>query len=71
MGVAWLGGGKHELSPEEAAIVTKWMGLKMVVPTHYPMNSTDPQDFAHYVHRESPDTSVVIMEPGEKIVYEF
>ncbi|MFC1928104.1 metal-dependent hydrolase [Chloroflexota bacterium] len=63
--------GKHELSAEEAAIVTKWMGLKMVIPTHYAKGSSEPQDFAHYVHRESPDTKVVIIAPGDEIVYEI
>ena len=65
------GGGKHELSAEEAAMVTKWMGLKMVIPMHYAKDSPDPQEFARYVHRDSPDTKVTIMEPGEKIVYNF
>ena len=62
---------KYELNAEEAALVTKWMGLKMVIPTHYAKDSLEPQRFAHYVHRESPDTRVVIMEPGEKIIYDF
>ena len=60
-----------ELDAQEAALVTKWMGLKMVIPMHYPNDSPAPQDFARYVHRESPDTRVVIMEPGEEIVYDF
>ncbi len=64
-------GGKHELSAQEAAIVTKWMGLKMVIPVHYAKDSPDPQDFARHVHRESPDTRVVVMEPGEEIAYNF
>lgn len=64
-------GGKHELSAEEAAMVTRWMGLKMVIPMHYAKDSPDPQDFACCVHRESPDTRVVIMEPGDKLIYDF
>ena len=71
VGLVSGGGGKHVLSAEEAAIVTKWMGLKMVIPVHYDKDSPDPQDFARHVHRESPDTRVIIMEPGEEIVYNF
>ncbi len=63
--------GKYELNPREAAIVAKWMGLKMVVPTHWAKGSSDPQDFARYAREESPDTKVVIMQPGEKIVHKF
>ena len=71
VGLASAGGGKHEINAEEAAIVTKWMGLKMVIPMHYAKDSSDPEDFARYVKRESPDTKVAIMEPGEKLVYKF
>ena len=71
VGMPVMNGGKHLLSPEEAAMVTKWMGLKLVIPTHYAQNSPNPQDFALYVHRESPDTRVVIMNPGEEIVYQI
>ena len=71
VGLPWPGRGKYELSPEEAAIVTRWMGLKLAIPMHYPLNSTEPHDFANHVQRESPDTRVVIMEPGQKFVYEF
>ncbi len=71
VGLASEGGGKYELNAEEAALVTKWMGLKMVIPMHYARNSPDPQNFAQYVHRDAPDSRVVIMEPGEKMVYQF
>ena len=71
VGLATGGEGKYELNAEEAAIVTKWMGLKMVIPMHYAKDSPAPRDFAHYVHRESPDTRVVIMEPGEEMVYKI
>ena len=71
VGLASGADGKHELSAEEAAIVTRWMGLKTVIPMHYAKDSPEPRNFAHYVSRESPDTRVVIMEPGEKTVYNF
>ncbi|MBI2957637.1 MAG: metal-dependent hydrolase [Chloroflexi bacterium] len=60
-----------ELNAEEASLVTKWMDLKMVVPMHYAKGSSAPHDFARYVRRDSPDTRVVIMTPGEKLVYKF
>jgi L-ascorbate metabolism protein UlaG (beta-lactamase superfamily) len=71
VGLPIAGNGRYELSPEEAAIVTKWMGLKIVIPMHYPRGSSEPQDFALNVHRESPDTKVVVMEPGEEIIYKI
>lgn len=71
VGLPTGGSGKHELSAQEAALVTQWMGLKMVIPMHYALGSPDPQDFARYVHQESPQTRVVLMEPGQKLIYDF
>jgi L-ascorbate metabolism protein UlaG (beta-lactamase superfamily) len=71
VGLPIAGSGRYELSPEEAAIVTKWMGLKMVVPMHYPQGSSEPQDYIRYAKRESPDTKVVVMAPGDEITYKI
>jgi len=54
-----------ELSPEEAALAVKWLGLKVAIPMHYEKGSEDPLKFSEFVRRESPQTQAMIMEPGE------
>ena len=56
-----------ELSPEEAALVTKWMKLKVVMPTHYTFGSDEPQQFAEAVSHHSPSTKVMVLQPGEEV----
>lgn len=54
-----------EMSADEAALVTKWMGLRTVVPTHYELGSDEPKRFAAAVKRAAPRTRVVVPGPGE------
>ena len=56
-----------ELSVSEATMVTKWMKLRTVIPTHYGIGSDEPAQFAQAVARSSPSTGVVLMEPGETV----
>ena len=59
-----------EVSPEEAAIIAKWMNLKVVIPHHYPPGSEEPKLLAEYARRESPETKVVILKAGESFSYD-
>jgi L-ascorbate metabolism protein UlaG (beta-lactamase superfamily) len=54
-----------ELSIDEAALVAKWMKLKVVMPTHYTLGSDEPAQFEAAMMRESPTTKVVTLKPGE------
>jgi L-ascorbate metabolism protein UlaG (beta-lactamase superfamily) len=54
-----------ELSPEEAALAVKWLSLKVAIPMHYEKGSPEPHQFQESVNRESPQTQVILMEPGE------
>ena len=56
-----------ELSMAEAALVTQWMGLRTIIPTHYAIGSDEPKQFAGMVKRKAPDTEVIVMQPGEWI----
>lgn len=58
-------GALAELSPEEAALAVQWLSLKAAIPMHYEKGSSEPQQFAEWVRRKSPQTQVIIMEPGE------
>lgn len=58
-------GGLAELSPEEAALVVKWLHLSWAIPMHYEKGSTEPQQFIRAVKRQSPKTKTMVMEPGE------
>jgi L-ascorbate metabolism protein UlaG (beta-lactamase superfamily) len=58
-------GALAELSPEEAALAAKWLGLKWAIPMHYEKGSAEPHRFMKAVKRLSPKTKVLLMEPGQ------
>lgn len=60
-----------DMSPEEAALICRWMALKWAVPCHYVEGSDVPQKFAEAVKRDAAATTPVIMKPGEWRTFEF
>ena len=58
-----------DLYPEEAALVTKWMQLKLAIPMHFPPESGEGEKFVRAVKEQSPTTRALVMKYGEKIKY--
>ncbi len=59
-----------DLFPEEAALVAKWMKLKIAIPMHFPPDSDEGEKFAAAVKKEAPGTSALVLKPGEKFNYQ-
>ncbi|OGS42492.1 MAG: metal-dependent hydrolase [Euryarchaeota archaeon RBG_16_62_10] len=62
-------GGFFTMDPREAALATKLIGPKVVVPMHYgtwPQIEQDPKEFEKLV-RKSSKAKVVIMKPGDTL----
>ena len=52
----------------QAALATKLLKPKNVIPMHYdtfPVIEADPERFKHLVSETSPDTKVIILKPGD------
>ncbi len=63
-------GSTFTMGPKEAAIATKLLGVKHVIPMHYntfPVIEKDPNEFMKYVEKESPNTKAHILNPGDTI----
>ncbi|ADP77513.1 conserved hypothetical protein [Methanothermus fervidus DSM 2088] len=61
-------GGHYTMDPKDAAIAVKWISPRVVIPMHYntfPVIKQDPEEFRDLVKRESPETKVVVLNPGE------
>jgi L-ascorbate metabolism protein UlaG (beta-lactamase superfamily) len=53
----------------QAALATKLLKPKNVIPMHYdtfPVIEANPEKFKHLVSETSPDTNVIILKPGEE-----
>ncbi len=53
----------------QAALATKLLKPKNVIPMHYdtfPVIEANPEKFKHLVSEASPDTNVIILKPGEE-----
>ncbi|MDI7260880.1 MAG: metal-dependent hydrolase [Thermodesulfobacteriota bacterium] len=62
-------GGLFTMGPREAAYAAKLLGSKVVVPMHYgtfPVLTGTVEDFQKWM-KESPQTKVLIVKPGETI----
>ena len=52
----------------QAALATKLLKPRNVIPMHYdtfPVIEANPEKFKHLVSEASPDTSVIVLKPGE------
>lgn len=63
-------GGFVHMDPEEAALATKWLGLRYAIPMHYCKGSKEQEQFRQHVKKVSPRTKVILLEPGEEILVE-
>lgn len=66
-------GDKFTMGPFEAALATRWMNPKVVIPMHYntfPPIEQDPLIFANFVSQLNPNIDVVILNPDEYFKYE-
>jgi len=52
-----------ELYPEEAALVAKWLGVKVAFPIHYRFD--EGRTFAKEVKRQAPKVKPVLLKAGE------
>lgn len=63
-------GGFFTMDPVQAAMATRLLGPKRVVPMHYgtwPPIEADPEEFEKLVKKSSPKTKTVILKPGESM----
>jgi len=63
-------GGFFTMDPRQAALATKLIRPKKVIPMHYgtwPPIEADPNEFAKLVKKASPKTKTVILTPGESM----
>jgi L-ascorbate metabolism protein UlaG (beta-lactamase superfamily) len=67
--VLGVGGVNHhgqsftELYPDEAALVAKWLGVKVALPIHYRFDEATL--FAKALKRRAPKARAVLLKPGE------
>lgn len=67
LGIGGFPGFPGELSPEEAALVAKWMNLKFVFPHHYQPGEPELQRFVTALAKTSPQTQAIVLGQGEEI----
>jgi L-ascorbate metabolism protein UlaG (beta-lactamase superfamily) len=71
LAVLGIGGGNIRgqfltvLDPSEAAVATKWLNVKAVIPMHYLGN--EAQDFQQRLADHAPGVQLAIMKPGERL----
>jgi L-ascorbate metabolism protein UlaG (beta-lactamase superfamily) len=58
-----LGQSFTELPPDEAALVAKWLGVKVAMPIHYRFD--EGALFAKELKRRAPKVKAVLLKPGE------
>ena len=66
-GVNVLGQSFTELYPDEAALVAKWLGVKVAFPMHYRFN--EGEEFARELKQQAPQAQAVLLQPGEAYQY--
>jgi L-ascorbate metabolism protein UlaG (beta-lactamase superfamily) len=62
-GVDVLGQSMTELYPDEAALVAKWLGVKVAFPMHYRFD--EGSAFAKELKKRTSKTKAVLLKPGE------
>jgi len=61
-------GDKFTMGPFEAAVATKWISPKIVMPMHYntfPVIEQNPTIFSNFVMQMDPKIQTIILNPGE------
>jgi L-ascorbate metabolism protein UlaG (beta-lactamase superfamily) len=67
-------GSYYVMDEHQAAVATKLVKPKVVIPMHYdtfPVIKADPEDFRNRVNEAMKDVKVEIMKPGEDIELKF
>jgi L-ascorbate metabolism protein UlaG (beta-lactamase superfamily) len=59
-----------EMSGKEAALAAQWLGVELAIPMHFPLGSTQPDEFQKALSVSSPSVRVAILRPGESIDYQ-
>ena len=54
-----------ELYPDEAAVATKWLNVKTVIPMHFRGN--EALEFKQELAREAPEVELAVMRPGDRL----
>lgn len=70
IGVSGLVGYPYEMDGKEGALAASWLKLKVAMPIHYPKGSPEPAAFKEEFARLCPDCETLIMNPGERYVFE-
>jgi len=56
-----------ELYPDEAALVAKWLGVKVAIPIHYRLE--EGRVFAKELKRRAPKAKAVVLKAGESYTF--
>ncbi len=70
MPVGNVPGAYAHMNPQEAALATKWLGLRYAIPMHYWKGTNEPDQFRDEVKRVSPRTKVILLQPGGEVLAE-
>jgi L-ascorbate metabolism protein UlaG (beta-lactamase superfamily) len=66
LGIGGFTGGEGTLTSYEAALIAKWMDLKVAIPHHY-RESRFPKEFKSEMKKVSPGTRAVVLDEGGEI----
>jgi L-ascorbate metabolism protein UlaG (beta-lactamase superfamily) len=61
-------GDRYTMGLQDASTAVEWISPQKVIPMHYktfPVIKQDPEDFVDLVKIKSPETEVIILDPGE------
>lgn len=56
-----------ELHPDEAALVTEWLGPDVAIPIHYQPGSENPEKYVEHCDQRGLDTDIRHMTPGQTL----
>jgi len=65
-------GGVFTMDPRQAAVATKWLGAKKVIPMHYqtfPILVQDAASFVAEAKKEVPKVEVIVLTPGQEAIF--
>ena len=56
-----------ELHPAEAALVAKWLGVRIAIPMHYRFR--EGEEFLVALQQEAPEVKGLLLQPGESFTF--
>jgi L-ascorbate metabolism protein UlaG (beta-lactamase superfamily) len=57
-----------ELYPDEAAMVAKWLGVKVAFPMHYRFH--EGEEFVKELRRRAPRAKAILLKPGQTYIFQ-